>query len=159
MKQAHPTLLISEYFDGRLDEAQAAAIEQHLAECQRCRHTLDQMRFVRQQMQAHTRIPVSPFFSARVMARLRAADQDTIWAGLVQVVRPFVWRAAAVMLVVWALLIIWPSTKLKTDASSELISYDPLSTLQEPVERLASDDQALRFALNVQPSLSAGEMK
>ncbi len=159
MKQAHPTLLISEYFDGRLSEVQAADIKQHLAECQQCRQALQQMRFVRQQLQTHTRIHVSPFFSTRIMARLRGADQDTIWAGLVQVVRPFVWRAAAVMLVIWALLIIWPGTKIKTDAGSELITYDPLSTFQEPVEPLASDDQALRFALNVQSSLSAGEFK
>lgn len=159
MNKTHPTRRLSEYFDGALDERQSAEVRDHLAHCRECRNALAGMQGVRQQLQSQYRIRVTPYFSVKVMARLRAAEQDTIWAGLVQLLRPFVLRLAAVMIIAFALLAIWPANKPWTDATGEIISYDPLSTVQEANERIASDEQALRFALNEQTYPYAGDRK
>jgi anti-sigma factor RsiW len=159
MKKTHPTLLLSEYFDGCLDERRSAIVEEHLAGCSECQKALAHMQAIKQELRSRYRLRVSPFFSTRVMARLRAAEQDTIWAGLVQLLRPFILRLAAVMVIAFAVLAIWPGNKSWKDTTTDIISYDPLSTIQEPVEQLASDDQALRFALNEQVYTSSGDRK
>jgi anti-sigma factor RsiW len=159
MKKTHPTRQLSEYFDGALDERQSAEIKEHLAGCSDCRNALAGMQRLRQELQIHYQPRVSPYFSAKVMARLRAAEQDTIWAGLVQLLRPFILRLAAVMTVALAILIIWPGHTSWTDSNSDLISYDPLSTIQEANEQIASDEQALRFALNEQAYPYSGDGK
>jgi anti-sigma factor RsiW len=159
MNKTHPTRLLSEYFDGSLDERQSAEIREHLAHCRECHNALAGMQRLRRRLQSQYRIRVSPYFSVKVMAKLKAAEQDTIWAGLVQLLRPFVLRLAAAMIIAFALLAIWPANRSWPDSTSEIISYDPLSSVQEANERIASDEQALRFALNEQAFPYSGDRK
>lgn len=64
-------ILLNEYIDGELDSVTAAAVEAHLAECDDCRHSCEQLRAICDAV-SDTAEAVPPALHGRIMAAVHA---------------------------------------------------------------------------------------
>lgn len=64
-------ILLNEYIDGELDSVTAAAVEAHLAECEDCRHSCEQLRAICDAV-SDTAEAVPPELHGRIMAAVHA---------------------------------------------------------------------------------------
>lgn len=147
MKEMHYDIQLSVYLDGELEPAVAAELEQHLSQCPHCQQALAQMRRVQHWTAQRPDWNVSPFFAGKVMARYRAAGQDNLWNGIAALLRPAL-RLAAVLTLVFVVLLIWPDPRQLAVQNAETSYYDLLQDNTELIESLATRDQVLQFALN-----------
>jgi len=98
---------LSAYLDGELRDEAARAIEGHLASCRPCAEELEALRAVRALVQDKPPVRASPFFYARLAARLRERQGEALWLDFPSVTKRLVPAVAAVTLVIIALSF-WP---------------------------------------------------
>jgi len=141
------------YLDGELDKRERARVEAHLAECPRCTAELEQLRVLRQELDATFHIVLAPVrlptaADRRIRSRVLARTQPRPWWGLWQR-RGLVAQALLAMLVLAFALNVAQMLRLLPPAPPA----GPQETLILGQDRLAPGSQAaLRIIVR-----SAGE--
>lgn len=71
---------LSKYFDGELDAAKSAVVEEHLQECPQCREAYEQLISLSEKLNVLPAVEPSPYFASRVKraaAEKRSASLTT----------------------------------------------------------------------------------
>lgn len=135
----HPDELLPWYANGSLDGAERQQVEAHLAACERCRHELEVLKALREQVRAETVQPPTEFGLKRLLRDVRKENDPPArqwW-------RPALAAAALVIVIQGILLVnLWPRDTV----------YTPLggaerAELQVRFRPEASEEQ-IRAALN-----------
>jgi anti-sigma factor RsiW len=79
---------------GRLDQAEAEAVETHLRGCTECRATAEAQRAVWNALDEWPAAPVSDDFDRRLMARIEAEAATPWWRSFSEVLRHVSWKSA-----------------------------------------------------------------
>jgi len=79
---------------GRLDAAEAAALEMHLRQCTECHAAAEAQRAVWNALDEWPAAPVSDDFDRRLLARIEAQAAEPWWRSIGEVLRHFSWKSA-----------------------------------------------------------------
>lgn len=101
------------YLDGRLQAAERAQVEQHLAACDACRTRLDEMRSLMGVLDEWKAAEASPAFDAALRARLE--EEKTSRTGWF-IFRPAYAMALTAVILLALALTFWPAGVSQTDA-------------------------------------------
>src|SRR5574341_2381839 len=71
--------LLIEYLDGVLNPAGRATVETHLAACAGCRERVESFRAVSRALDAWETPEVSPWFNARLHAKIAESESKASW--------------------------------------------------------------------------------
>jgi anti-sigma factor RsiW len=144
----HPTDLLQDAIDGRLDAAARAELDAHLASCEQCRRELDALRWTKTQAGLQGRsLDVPPDFYARVQSLLDQEDtqgtSQTIGAPRAPYHRLWVAGAAAAAVLI---AFLWFSTGSVRTAPAEAADH---------LRAFRSNTLALEIESNDQQALEA----
>ncbi|MGQ9707755.1 MAG: anti-sigma factor family protein [bacterium] len=89
-------MLFSAYLDGEVKERVRAAIEEHLARCPECREEMRMFKVDQELLSSVKAEGISPYFTVRTMARIRALKDEKVRRWTVVKVA---WQAGALLLV------------------------------------------------------------
>ncbi len=140
---AHPGERLSEWLDGRLDDAAAEAVARHLEDCARCRVEVEDLRAVRTLLRTAETPPARETFWAHVEGRIadeRAQMQRRRWFRLI--------IPSAVAALAAAALALAPAPEVPLDIQgyvNEHARYRTLHPLADPAAATLGIDAARRL--------------
>lgn len=159
MIRSHSMKKLSLYADGALSEAAAKHMQEHMQACPSCRHRLEEILRLRRALAAKPAPALPAHFVRTVLGKYRVLQNTaSFWSGFD--FSPTILRPVTLALVLASLLMLWfyppESDPVVTDATRR---YTLLFENAAVDSVLSTDDQALSFALNRSPILSAGDQK
>lgn len=148
MKRSHLGKQISVFIDGETEPKETKEIKTHLQECAQCKQVYHSFKEIRKASLDLKSFSTSPYFAQKVMANYQARKKESFWNSFDFLPRPIVHGALIVSIIIVTILS-WPQ-KQTIQVVEELSETSDYTVIFEngTNETLATNDQALQFALN-----------
>ncbi|HLX45373.1 MAG TPA: zf-HC2 domain-containing protein [Bryobacteraceae bacterium] len=148
--------LLLDFCAGKMERAQAAEIEQHLANCGACRELVEKQRSVWDALDQWTPPAVSPEFNARVYARV--AQESSGWRkwlpGVFQPAVPYsIWKSAALVAACAVLVIGFTVRAPQTREAAPVVDSEKVD-----IEQVANTLEELDMLIPAAPQQPASAM-
>jgi hypothetical protein len=143
----HPRVLLSLYVDEMLSPQQKVAVEEHLHTCPACAARVAEIARLRQRLQEIAKPVPPPYLTSRILARYRQLQRHASFWHSFDFAPKVLQPAVLALLLLLALYYIWP-VREESIYNQAVMTYSSVYDDDSNWTSLASDEDALRFALN-----------